>query len=286
MTRVGPLQQRPLAGCSDPDIWLVPLPAPVPLVPASLLRCPELDLSLPLSPDPPRPNPASLLRGRSHRQVRFVSEVPVVDMVIAEPSKDPPPWQCPGHSSSYSKGKRLHGGELRWRARSEPNEEAPCEERGGSLPERAELNTTLALRAELDNVAGAEFNSQKAVQEQLQKSDRTKNSISARATEGLNVPPSQHLYRALVNVNVNVEEEEVISQALRDRLQLVSPTCSHGNKKEDSPDLQVFFRGDLLREKPLLPGEEITIPRPQPIPRPADTTFDLYHRHTCWEAGP
>ena len=70
------------------------------------------------------------------------------------------------------------------RARSATNEEAPCEERGGSLPEGAELNTTLALRAELDNVAGAEFNSQKAVQEQLQKSDRTKNSISTRATEG------------------------------------------------------------------------------------------------------
>ncbi|XP_038832985.1 protein phosphatase 1 regulatory subunit 35-like [Salvelinus namaycush] len=284
MTRVGPLQQHPLAGCSDPDIRLVPLPAPVPLVPASLLRCPELDLSLPLSPDPPRPNPASLLRGRSHRQVRFASEEPVVVTVIAEPSKDPPPWHCPGHSSSYSKGKILHGGDLRWRARSATNEEAPCVERGGSLHEGAELNTTLALRAELDNVAGAEFNSQKAVQEQLQKSDRTKNSISARATEGVNVPPSQHLYRALVSVNV--EEEELFSQALRDRLQLVSPTCSHGNKKEDSPDLQVFFRGDLLREKPLLPGEEITIPRPQPIPRPADTTFDLYHRHTCWEAGP
>lgn len=159
MTRVGPLQQCPLAGCSDPDIQLVPLPAPVPLVPASLLRCPELDLSLPLSPDPPRPNPASLLRGRRHRQVslththtdgqsqivlfsvvktavemmrdlcvsvcvfgetslkcvpltlqvRFASEEPVVVTVIAEPSKDPPPWQCPGHSSSYSKGKRLHG---------------------------------------------------------------------------------------------------------------------------------------------------------------------------------
>ncbi|KAM9405045.1 LOW QUALITY PROTEIN: protein phosphatase 1 regulatory subunit 35 [Salvelinus alpinus] len=282
MTRVGPLQQHPLAGCSDPDIRLVPLPAPVPLVPASLLRCPELDLSLPLSPDPPRPNPASLLRGRSHRQVRFASEEPVVVTVIAEPSKDPPPWQCPGHSSSYSKGKRLHGGDLLWRARSATNEEAPCEERGGSLPEGAALNTTLALRSELDNVAGAEFNSQKAVQEQLQ--IRTKNSISARATEGVNVPPSQHLYRALVSVNV--EEEELISQALRDRLQLVSPTCSHGNKKEDSPDLQVFFRRDLLREKPLLPREEITIQRPQPIPRPADTTFDLYHRHTCWEAGP
>lgn len=45
---------------------------------------------------------------------------------------------------------------------------------------------------------------------------------------GVNVPPSQHLYRALVSVNV--EEEELISQALRDRLQLVSPKCSHGNK--------------------------------------------------------
>ncbi|XP_041708169.2 protein phosphatase 1 regulatory subunit 35-like [Coregonus clupeaformis] len=284
MTRAGSLQQRPLAGCSDPDIRLVPLPAPVPLVPASPLRCPELDLSLPLSPDPPRPNPASLLRGRSHRQVRFASEEPVVVTVIAEPSNDPPPWQRPGHSSSYSKGKGLHGGALRRRARSATNEEAPCEERGGSLPEGAELNTTLALRAELDDMAGAEFNSQKAVQEQLQKSTRTKNSISARVTEGVNVPPSQHLYRALVSVNV--EEEELISQALRDRLQLVPPTCSHGNKKEDGPDLQVFFRGDLLREKPLLPGEEMTMPRPKPIPRPAHTTFDLYHRQTCWEAGP
>ncbi|KAL0985238.1 hypothetical protein UPYG_G00154460 [Umbra pygmaea] len=280
MTRVGPMQQSPPAECSDPGIRLGPIPAPVPLVSACSFTCPELDLSLPLSPDPVRLNPASQKRQHRNRQVRFAPEAPMVVTVVAEPSNEPLPWQQPGHSNSYWKGKVLrHDGVPGRRAGSAANADSL-----GSLPEGAELNTTLALRAELDDVAGAEFNSQKAIQEQLQKSTRTKNSISARATDGVNVPPSQHLYRSLVSVNV--EKEELISQALRDRLLLVPPSSNQGIKKEDGPDLQVFFRGDLLRENPLLPGEDITMPLPQPIPRPAHTTFDLYHRHTRWEAGP
>ncbi|XP_010892711.1 protein phosphatase 1 regulatory subunit 35 isoform X2 [Esox lucius] len=283
MTRVGSMQQPRLAEGSDPVIRQVPLPVPVPLVSASPLKCPELDLSLPVSPDPPRPNPASQKRRRSHQQVRFAPETPLAVTVIAEPSNHPLPRLHHKHSSSYSKGQGLHHDGAP-RRRAQWTELGPSEEAGGSLPMVPELNTTLALKAELDDVAGAEFNSKKAVQEQLQKSVRTKNSVSARATEGVNVPPSQQLYRALVSVNV--EEEELINQALRDRLLLVPPTCSHGNKKDDGPDLQVFFRGDILREKPLLPGEDLTMPLPQPIPRPAHTTFDLYHRQKCWEAGP
>ncbi|KAJ8005024.1 hypothetical protein DPEC_G00142350 [Dallia pectoralis] len=278
MTRVGSLQQPCLAEGGDPVIRQVPVPAPVPLVPDSPLECPELDLSLPVSPEPPHPIPASQKR----RQVRFAPELPLAVTVIAESSHAPLPRQQAEHSSSFSTAKELHyDGALRRRVNW--TELGSRKVTGGSLPVGPELNTTLALQAELDEVAGAEFNSKKAVQGQLQKSVRTKNSVSARATEGVNVPPSQQLYRALVSLNV--EEEELINQAQRDRLVLAPPSRSHGNKAEDGPDLQVFFRWDMLREKPRLPGEDLTMPLPQPIPRPAHTTFDLYHRQKRWESG-
>lgn len=206
--------------------------------------------------------------------MRFKAEEPVVT-VIATPSNPKGRGQCHEMIGSAPNKRAVLAAKV-------ANPKALSEERGVGLSEGAELNTTLALKAELDEVAGAEFNSQKAVREQL-KSTRTKNSINNKATEGVNVPPSQQLYRALVSVSV--EEELVISQALRDRLQLVPPTRIIGNKREEGPDLQVFNRADQLREKPLLPGEELSMPRPLPTTRPAHSSFDLYHRHTRWEAG-
>ncbi|XP_062311123.1 protein phosphatase 1 regulatory subunit 35 isoform X3 [Osmerus eperlanus] len=266
------------AAPQPPTLGSPPQPAPFSIVPT----CPELDLSFPLIPaspplflDPPppcrapppssrAPPPSSLVTGAACQQVRCRREI----TVIAEPSNNPPPQ----HSTSHLEGKHHHGAK----------EKARYEERGVVLPEGAELNSTLALRAELQELAGAQFNSQKAVQQQL-KSSRTRDNISSRATEAVNVPPSQQLYRALVSISV--EEELLISNALHDRLQLVLPTRVIGCKKELGPELRVFVRAEQRREKPLLPGLDQATPCPQPTTFPAHSTFDLYHRHACWGVG-
>lgn len=54
----------------------------------------------------------------------------------------------------------------------------------GQLTDGVELNTTLALRAELQEVAEQAFDPEKAVKEKLQSSTLTKNHISAKAAEG------------------------------------------------------------------------------------------------------
>ncbi|KAM6949197.1 protein phosphatase 1 regulatory subunit 35 [Aplochiton taeniatus] len=168
--------------------------------------------------------------------------------------------------------------------KTDPSPKAASEEPLGLL-EGAELNSTLAMRAELQQLQGVEFNSQKALQETLEKSTRAKNQINTRVTEGVNIPPSQQLYRALVSISV--EEELLISQTIRDRLLLVPLTRSHGTKPErEGPDLLQFYRADQLREKPLLLGVELSTTPPLPSVRPAYSTFDLYRRHTRWQAGP
>ncbi|XP_067117907.1 protein phosphatase 1 regulatory subunit 35 [Osmerus mordax] len=296
------------AAPQPPTLGSPPQPAPFSIVPT----CPELDLSFPLIPaspplfpDPPppcrAPPPSSLVTGAACQQVRCRREI----TVIAEPSNNPPPQ----HSTSHLEGKHHHGNPLPGvqtaglqlvnLASSSPlisrplnrrmtpalpgaKEKGRYEEMGVVLSEGAELNSTLALRAELQELAGAQFNSQKAVQQQL-KSSRTRDNISSRATEAVNVPPSQQLYRALVSISV--EEELLISNALHDRLQLVLPTRVIGCKKELGPELRVFVRAEQRREKPLLPGLDQATPCPQPTTCPAHSTFDLYHRHACWGVG-
>lgn len=54
----------------------------------------------------------------------------------------------------------------------------------GQLTEGAGLNTTLALKAELQQLGEAEFNSQKAVQERLQNSTTVEECVRTRAAEG------------------------------------------------------------------------------------------------------
>lgn len=149
---------------------------------------------------------------------------------------------------------------------------------------RAELNTTLALKAELQSLQGAEFNSQKAVQETLQRSERTKNLINARATEVVNVSRSQHLFTSLVSVEV--QEDQLISQVLHNRLILGPPPRCHETRAADGPSLLFFMNTDLLRQKPFPPEEEPVSCKPSPSPCPAYLTFDLHRRQSCWKATP
>ncbi|TKS88133.1 Protein phosphatase 1 regulatory subunit 35 [Collichthys lucidus] len=273
-----------------------PPPAPFPLsVPSSSLTCcPELDLSVTLSPAPktchtkikPRPlkkshqsdqsELKSWPREQTGRKVCF--EEPVVVTVTPEPhmtlSRDSQ-LQQPVRAQRRSRGR--HQAPKQQVPAAASNQDPGC-------MERVELNTTLALKAELQSLQEAEFNSQKAVQETLQRSERTKNLINTRATEVVNVSRSQLLFTSLVSVDV--QEDELISQVLQDRLLLAPPIQCHGNKTVDGPSPVIFMTPDLLRQKPLPPEEETEYAQPRPLHYHAHSTFDLYRQQRCCEATP
>ncbi|XP_059927448.1 protein phosphatase 1 regulatory subunit 35-like isoform X2 [Gadus macrocephalus] len=247
-----------------------PLPPPLPLSSSSSSSpplCPELDLSLPLSHWDPRTK-------------RKVPQEPVLITVTKE-TTEPSNLLRNSHShrkktKSLSSSVHRHGRADKQEAGTPPslsNEKPGCV---NSL-EGAEINTSLAFRAELLALQAAEFNSQKAVQETLQKSTRTKNTINSKVTQGVNVSRSQPLYTSLVSLAV--EEDQLVNEAARDRIRLALP-CSHHD--DEGPTLSQFFTSDLLREKPLLLGAEPPCALPQLSPDSAHSDFDLYRRHTRW----
>ncbi|XP_076842340.1 protein phosphatase 1 regulatory subunit 35-like isoform X1 [Brachyhypopomus gauderio] len=104
---------------------------------------------------------------------------------------------------------------------------------------------------------------------------------------GLNFPRSQHMYRALVNVNLS--HDQLISQVLQDRPALAPPTATYSSKFQtrpaEGPNLLAFYNThQLIRETPLLPGDQISLASLRPVPRPSDTTFHLHERRRQWEA--
>ncbi|XP_062372760.1 protein phosphatase 1 regulatory subunit 35 [Sardina pilchardus] len=285
--------QRPFAGFSDPDSQPVLPPGPTATGHGIALRkCPELDLSITSTPER-RPADSGILRRnmgskQQARQVRFdvgpkakavslhrgcsVTETPD-GAVVQEPS-------CPRPERKGKKKEKRPGVDRRV--------VPPLVEMGdGQLPEDAQLNSTLALKAALEKVTLEEFDPQKAVEEKLQTSSHIRNQINAKATEGLNFPHTQQLYHGLVSVSLS--HEQLVSHALRHRPPLAPPVRSHGNKlpqaPSEAPDLLAFYSpGELLRESPLLPGNQVPLPRPRLKPRPAHATFDLYQRQRQWEA--
>ncbi|CAN9505309.1 unnamed protein product [Ophioblennius macclurei] len=277
-----------------------PHSAPVPIT-----SCPELDLSVTLSPAPKavqthmkshplrpvQPGDQCQVMGRSRGQTRWKRETqvcvdePVMVTVIPEPHISSGRASAESQQQvSNQRGRRRRrkefGGALKQSATPPP---ATCNQQPGCL-ERAELNTTLALKAELQSIQAAQFNSHKAVQESLQKSERTKNQINTRATEVVNVSRSQQLFTSLVSVDI--QEDQLISQALQDRLLLASPPHCNDCRPSESPSLLTFMTPDLLRQKPLPPEEGPVTCRTHPLSRPAHSTFDLYRRQRCWEASP
>ncbi|XP_070779778.1 protein phosphatase 1 regulatory subunit 35 [Enoplosus armatus] len=271
---------------------LQPSPLPLPFSSSSLTHCPELDLSVTLSPAPktghthlnPRPlkesqqsNQSQLKpcpQGQTGRKgnAQMCFEEPMVVTVTSEPNRDSPPIR------SQRRSRRRYHAPRQWveRPAAASNQDPGC-------LERPELNTTLALKAELQSLQGAEFNSQKAIQEALQRSERTKNLISTRATEVVNVSRSQLLFTSLVSIDMH--EDQMISQLLQDRLLLALPPRCQGNKAADSPSLHLFMTSDLVRQKPLPPEEPVNY-KPRPFTHPIYTTFDLYRRLRRWEATP
>ncbi|XP_008297820.1 protein phosphatase 1 regulatory subunit 35 isoform X2 [Stegastes partitus] len=282
-----------------------PHPAPLPLSPSSLTCCPELDLSATLSPTPktghtqPKPHRVQQsqradqihlkphCRGQTARKrnTQVCFEDPEVVTVTLEPHitlRRDTPLQQPVRDQRKSRVQHGHvlGGTLR--QLPEPLVATSSEDPG--CLERVELNTTLTLKAELQSLQGAEFNSQKAIQEILQRSERTKNLISARAAEVVNVSRSQLLFTSLVSINV--QEDQLMSQVLHEKLLLAPRHCCHESKVAKGPSLLFFMTSDLLRQKPLSPEEEPVTGSPCPSSHPASSTFDLYRRQRCWETTP
>ncbi|XP_073351610.1 protein phosphatase 1 regulatory subunit 35 [Pagrus major] len=272
-----------------------PPPAPLPLSfsSSSLTCCPELNLSVTLSPSKMNMEPCPLkkrqqrnhsgLKPRSRGQTgrRGNTEVYFEEpLVRPQPGitlkKDTLPQQPIGTQ------RRSRGCHHAPRQRVElpaaaSNQDPDC-------LERVELNTTLAIKAELQSLQGSQFNSQRAIQEILQRSERTKNLINTRATEEVNVSRYQLLFNSLVSVDV--QADQLISQVLQDRLLLAPTPRCHENKAADGPSLFLFMGSDLLRQKPLPPEEEPVNIQPRPLTRHGHSTFDLYRRQRRSEATP
>ncbi|XP_053498884.1 protein phosphatase 1 regulatory subunit 35 isoform X1 [Ictalurus furcatus] len=259
------------------------IPPPLPRSPAPApLQCPELDLSLTLTPERPGHSAVALKRGNMRtrpRQVRFA--------VSPDSSSDQPPvtMAITQHYSNQSAAEKQHR-----KGKQGPHtgeQGGVSAQSDGQVTEGVWLNTTLALKAELQQLEEAEFNFKKAVQERLQNSTTVQECVRTRAAEGLNFPRSHHLYRALVSVSLS--HDELIAEALRDRPALALPTASHHTKSHsppaEGPDLLFFYEPHcVVRETPLLPGNRIPLPHLRPAPRPAHTTFHLLQRHRQWEA--
>ncbi|XP_075888770.1 protein phosphatase 1 regulatory subunit 35 [Nelusetta ayraudi] len=73
---------------------------------------------------------------------------------------------------------------------------AAANQNPGSLAS-VELNSTLALKAQLQCLQREYFNKENAVLESLRRSERTKNLINTKASEVVNVARSQLLYNSL-----------------------------------------------------------------------------------------
>ncbi|XP_061654355.1 protein phosphatase 1 regulatory subunit 35 [Phyllopteryx taeniolatus] len=266
-----------------------PSVAPIPVSSSFVLTlCPELDLSVVVSPAPAQPKRHTNEQTRRKTNKKVCFKEPVVVKVTPEPqiplNSDAPPQQptnCQRRwRDNHHGNQKLNNGALTRRAELTA---AVSNDHPDSL-EEVELNSTLAVKAELLALQGAEFNTQKAIQETLQKVEQTKKQINYRAIQGINVSRSQTLFTSLVSVDV--PESQLISQAVKDRLLLAPPPRSVDNQGAESPSPLIFLTSDLFRQKPLPVEEEPVNGNPIPAPRPASSTFDLYRRRRRWEATP
>ncbi|TNN63950.1 Adenine phosphoribosyltransferase [Liparis tanakae] len=261
-----------------------PHTAPLPLSSSSLICCPELDLSVTLGSAPKTSHahfkPSSLKTGQQRdpsqlkplpqgprgrgSNTRVFFQEPVDVTVTPQQNRDAPPKQPIRAPRQWLESR------------------GAVSNQGPGCLERVGLNTTLALKAELQLLQGAEFNSQKAMQETLRRSERTKNLINTRATEEVNVSRSQVLFNSLVCVDV--QEDQLISQMLQHRLQ---PSC-HSNKVADGPSLLLFMNSDHLRQKPFPLEEEPVNYKPRPLtdicpilkdPAALTAVTDLFEEH-------
>lgn len=98
----------------------------------------------------------------------------------------------------------------------------------------------------------------------------------------VNVSRSQLLYNSLVNVDI--QKDELISQAVQERLLLAPPPCCHSNKERDGPSHLIFMTFDLMRQQPFSPEEGTAKSKLCPLPPSSHLAFDLYRHQKCHEA--
>lgn len=92
----------------------------------------------------------------------------------------------------------------------------------------------------------------------------------------VNISRSQLLYNSLVNVDI--QKDQFISQAVQERL-LLAPVTS--NKEGDSPSHLIFLTPHLMREQPFPSEEETANSKLCPLPHSSHSAFDLYRRQMC-----
>lgn len=271
-----------------------PSPAPDPLPSySSVMHCPELDLSVTHSPtlktEHMEQKPCWLKKSQKSDQLQLKNhpkgqtEKKNTKMRFEEPvaSKVTPDLHTVPHQQCLRDQGRNLGCYQGGRCSVDPSTAAFVRDSG--CLENAELNSTLALKGELMSLQETEFNLQKAIQQTLQKSGRTKTLINARTTEVVNFSRSQHCFNSLVSVSV--QEDELLSQVVQARLMLAPRLfCCHDNKTAEVPSLNNFTMSELFRKKPLPQDEELSKSNPFPVASPAGSTFDLYMRQRCWEA--
>ncbi|KAM9394167.1 protein phosphatase 1 regulatory subunit 35 [Pholidichthys leucotaenia] len=281
------------SSCHDPPPS--PHAAPLPLtMPSTVPCCPELDLSVSLSPalktgpSPWKPPP---LKQSNQSQLRINHCRRKSGTQMGSRKQSAVIATAKPHNA-LNRDTR-HQQPIRGQRRTSAHHHAPAQlmdpptstssQNPGCL-EMAELNTTLALKAELQSLQVAEFNSQKVVKETLQRSERTKNLINARATEVVNVSRSQVLFSSLVSIDVH--KDQLISQVLQEKLLLAPPSCSSSEIRPSEGPSLFFTPFDMPRQNPLRAEEEPAKIKPHPSVRPAHSVFDLYRRQRCWEVMP
>ncbi|XP_043933278.1 protein phosphatase 1 regulatory subunit 35 [Protopterus annectens] len=147
-----------------------------------------------------------------------------------------------------------------------------------------EVNTTLALSQELQEVEEADFDARKAVEEQLQKSFLTRQIVEARINEGLNMPRDQSLFQGLVTLEVPVDQ--VLNMAASEKCPFVNPkTDTEKDSIAEGPDIMMFYKpSELLYEDPVLTVEGLPPLKLQPHVKPLRSVFDLYRKLKQWES--
>lgn len=276
---------------NPPPSPLPPLPQPLPLSPITscLSHCPLLDLSITADPAPkPRPLqhkpilqkphttkpcPQRKPKGKHVAKVRFE---PAVAIVTPEPRPVTPPLSQQQPIRGQWRTGRIHETQLS----NQETDPAAITNELPECPDGVELNTTLALKAGLQSLQEAQWDSVKAVKQTLDKNQRTQALINSRATAGVSFPRSAQLYSSLVSVQV--PESHVIREAALQRIPL-APAPKAPPPPSSGPSL-LPLTSDLYHQKPLPLSE----PGPAPClkPRPHSAPFSLYQRQLRWAASP
>ncbi|XP_029364581.1 protein phosphatase 1 regulatory subunit 35 isoform X2 [Echeneis naucrates] len=263
-----------------------PSPHPVPLsFPSTsfMIGCPELDLSITLGSTPKTSNSQLKHHPRGQSQKKRDTQVCFEDPLVVKVTPE-----CHITISNNAPSQQPHRGPRGSRGCHHPRQlvESPVAAVNSDMgcPERAELNTTLALRAELQSLQSTEFNVQRAIQKTLQKSERTKNLISSRATEVVNISRSRSLFNSLVSVDV--QKDQLIGYVQQDMRPLVMRSHIFNIKAVEGPSLLHVIPSDLLRQKPFSPDEALVSQKSHLSQRLTRPTFDLYRRQSRWEATP